>query len=165
MAKLVERWGRTKFALVTSLVWALPMSAWAGSVDLEPGPGPWVAFGIGLVLLVAWLLLLSRLGRYPVSPRARRLDFAAMSSDERRWNAGFFVFLVGIIGWLNGAATVDWGILTPAVAAGRPQALALAAGLAILLLLFVAGAMVGWRKASAAFRRRSSAEAGGVPAV
>lgn len=164
MASLIERWGRTKFALVSSLVWALPMAAWAGSVDLAPGPGPWIAFGVGLVLLVGWLVLVSRLGGYPVTPRSRRLDFASMSSDERRWNLVFFVFLVGIIGWLNGAATVDWGILTPSLATGRPQALALALDLALLLCIFLAGAAVGWRRSRAAFRRRS-AEAGGVPAV
>jgi hypothetical protein len=158
MSKLVDRCGRTKFAAVTSLVWALPMAAWAGSVDLPPyGPGPWIAFGIGLVLLAGWLVLLSRLGRYPVTPRPRRLDFRSMSAEERRWNVGLFIFATGIIGWLNGAATVDWSILTTSIAAGHPGAIGLAVGLAVLLVVFVAGAVVTWRGARAAFRRRAGA--------
>ncbi|HVD02282.1 MAG TPA: hypothetical protein VNG93_14265 [Candidatus Dormibacteraeota bacterium] len=157
MSRLVDRWGRTKFAAITSLAWALPMAAWAGSVDLQPGPGPWVAFGVGLVVLAGWLVLLTRLGGYPVTPRPRRLDFKAMSPSERRWSAGLFLFAVGIIGWLNGAATVDWSILTTSITAGHPGPIALAFGLALLLVLLVAGAVVTWRGSSAAFRRRSAA--------
>lgn len=156
MARLVDRWGRTTFAAVTSLAWALPMAAWAGSVDLQPGPGPWIAFGAGLVLLAGWLLLLSRLGRYPVTARPRRLDLRAMSPAERRWNLGLFVFATLLIGWLNGAATVDWSILTRSIAAGHAGAMALAAVLAVLLVAFAAGAVVSWRGARAAFRRRAT---------
>ena len=47
MSGLVQRWGRTGFALAASVIWLLPMAAWAGSVDLYPGPRPWIAFGIG----------------------------------------------------------------------------------------------------------------------
>ena len=157
MSRLVERWGRTQFALVSSLVWALPMAAWAGSVDLQPGPGPWIAFGVGLVLLVAWLVVLSRLGRIQVTARPRRLDVAAMKRPERTWNLVFFVFLCGLIGWLNGAATVDWNILTPGLAAGKTSAVGLAVGLAVALVVFLAGAVISWRKGSAAFRRRAVA--------
>src|SRR5436309_14332088 len=106
MSKLVDRWGRTKFAAVTSLAWALPMAAWAGSVDLEPGPGPWVAFAVGLILLVVWVVMVSRLGRIPVTPRPRRLDLSAMSGGERRWNLVLAAFGIGLIAWLNAAATV-----------------------------------------------------------
>jgi hypothetical protein len=160
MARLVDRWGRTKFAAVTSLVWALPMAAWAGSVDLPPyGPGPWIAFGVGLVLLVAWLVLVSRLGGYPVTPRPRRLDFRAMSPDERRWNLGLFVFATLLIGWLNGAATVDWSILTSSIAAGHSGSIGLAVVLAALLVVFVAGVVMTWRGARAAFRQRAAASA------
>lgn len=155
MARLVDRWGRTTFAAVASLAWALPMAAWAGSVDLQPGPGPWIAFGLGLVLLAGWLVLLSRLGRYPVTPRARRLDLRAMSPAERRWNLGLFVFATLLVGWLNGAATVDWSILTRSIAAGHSGAIALAALLAVLLVAFAAGAVVSFRRARAAFRRRA----------
>jgi hypothetical protein len=155
MSRIVDRWGRTKFAAVSSLVWALPMAAWAGSVDLQPGAGPWVAFGIGLLLLGGWLVLLSRLGRYPVTPRPRRLDLRAMSSAERRWNLGLFVFATLLIGWLNGAATVDWSILTSSIAAGHAGAIGLAVGLAMLLLVFAGGAVVTWRGSREAFRRRA----------
>ena len=156
MSKLVDRWGRTKFAAVTSLAWALPMAAWAGSVDLQPGPAPWIAFGVGLVLLAGWLVLLSRLGRYRVTPRPRRLDFRAMSSEEQRWNLGLFVFATLLIGWLNGAATVDWSILTSSIAAGHAGAIGLAVALAVLLVVFAGGAVVTWRGWSAAFRRRAA---------
>ena len=118
--KLVDRLGRTGFAALTSLVWALPMAAWAGSVDLgpNPGPGPWIAFGLGLILLAGWLLMLIQLRRVPVTPRPHRLDLGSMSAAERRWNGALAVFGVALIGWLNGAATVDWSILGDRVGAG-----------------------------------------------
>ena len=156
MTRLVKRWGRTQFAAVTSLIWALPLAAWAGSVDLYPGPAPWAAFGLGLLLLVAWLLMLTRLRAIEVEHRPRRLDFSAMSAAERRWNAVFAVCAVCLIGWLNGAATVDWGILTPKLAAGRPGPVALFAGLLVFLVLALAGAIVSWRRSAAAFRARAS---------
>lgn len=154
MARLVDRWGRTGFALVASLAWALPMAAWAGSVDLQPGPGPWMAFGLGLVLLAAWLVMVGRLRRFPVSARPRRYDLAAMSGAERRWNLALAGFGTGLIGWLNGAATVDWSILLPGLRAGRPEALLLATGLGIFLAAMVGGVAVSWRRADAAFRER-----------
>ena len=154
MSSLVERWGRTGFALVSSLVWALPMAAWAGSVDLVPGPGPWVAFGIGLLLLAAWLVLMTRLKAVPVSERHRRFDLGRMSASERRWNAALAVFGIGLIGWLNGAATVDWGILTPSLVAARAGSVALAAGLAAFLVAMLSGVALSWRRADAAYQQR-----------
>jgi hypothetical protein len=157
MTRLVDRWGRSGFALATSLVWALPMAAWAGSVDLEPGPGPWVAFAIGVLLLVAWLAMLTRLGRIPVSARPRRYDLGGMSPAERRWNLALAVFGIGLIGWLNGAATVDWRILTTALSAGRGGSVLLAIGLAVFLLAMLAGVTVSWKRADAAYRARREA--------
>lgn len=154
MERLVERWGRTGFALAASLVWALPMAAWAGSVDLAPGPGPWVAFAIGLVLLVGWFFLLVKLGQVPVSARPRRFDIAAMSSAERRWNLALAAFGIGLIGWLNGALTVDWEILTPSLRAGRAGSVLLALGLATFLVGMVAGVVVSWRRTAVAYRER-----------
>ena len=130
------------------------MAAWAGSVDLQPGPGPWVAFGIGLVLLAAWLVMLTRLGRIPVSARPRRYDLGAMSGPEKRWNLALAVFGTGLIGWLNGAATVDWNVLAPSLAAGRPGPVLLAVGLALFLAAKVAGVALSWRRADAEYRRR-----------
>jgi len=146
---------------VTSLVWALPMAAWAGSVDIGPSPGagPWLAFAAGLVLLVAWLVMLTRLGRVPVAARPRRWDIQRMSPGERGWNLAWAVCVVGIIGWLNAAATVDWNLLAPAVRAGRGGAVLLALGLALLLLLLLMGALFGWRRSTASFRLRSSTAA------
>lgn len=157
MSALVDRWGRTGFAAVTSLVWALPMAAWAGSVDLYPGRLPWAEFGLGLVLLVVWIVMLTRLGRIQVTDRPRRLDFGSMSGAERRWNLVLAVCGIGIIGWLNGAATVDWGLLTPEVGDGRPGAVGLAIALAVLLVILVAGAVFSWRRAAAGFARRAAA--------
>ncbi len=155
--RLVERWGRTGFALASSLVWALPMAAWTGSVDLSPGPGPWIAFGAGLVLLAAWLVLLAWLGRIPVSPRPRRFDLGAMSGPERLWNAALAGFGIALIGWLNGAATVDWGILIGSLRAGHAGSVALAIGLAGFLAVAATGTAVSWRNATAAFRARALA--------
>ena len=163
--QLVQRWGRTQFAAVTCLVWFLPLAAWAGSVDLYPGPAPWAAFGLGILLLVAWLVVVARLRTIEVEPRPRRLDFSAMSAAERRWSTVFAVCAICLIGWLNGAATVDWGILTPKLAAGRPGPLGLFAGLLVFLLLALAGAVVSWRRSAAAFRARARGHVGGEPVL
>ena len=157
MERLVQKLGRTGFALAASLIWALPMSAWAGSVDLYPGVGPWIAFGIGLVLLVCWLVLLRWVSSVPVEPRPRRLDVRAMSRSERRWNLVSAVCLIGVIGWLNGAATVDWSILGRALGSGQPGPYAFTVALGVVLVAFVAGAAVSWRRSAAAFRERAAA--------
>ena len=163
MSRLVDRFGRTGFAALSSLIWALPMAAWAGSADLSPidkTAYPWVALGIGLVMLVVWFVLLSRLGRITVSPRERRFDITQMSRSERIWILVAVAFAAGLIAWLNAAATVDWGPLGTAVGSGKPGPLAFAAGLAIYVIVMVAGIWISTRKARAAFRRRL---AGDVP--
>ena len=157
MNRLVDRFGRTGFAAITSLIWALPMAAWAGSADLSPidkTAYPWIAFAIGLVMLAVWLVLLSRLRHIPVTPRQRRFDLGQMSKQEKRWTLITFAFACGAVAWLNAAATVDWIPLAQAVAAGKPGPSALAAGLAVFLLAMLAGAAASWRKASAAYRAR-----------
>jgi hypothetical protein len=156
MFRLRERWGQFGFGLASSLLWALPMAAWAGSVDLVPGPGPWIAFWIGAVLFVVWIVLLVRLGKVPVSLRHRRYDVRAMSRSERSWNVALAVFIVGLIAWLNGAATVDWGILAPSLEAGRLGSIVLTGGLATFLVVMVAGIAFSWRRADTAFRRRTA---------
>jgi hypothetical protein len=157
MTSMVERFGRTGFAALTSLFWALPMAAWAGSSDLSPidkTAYPWIALAIGLVMLVAWLALLTRIARIPVTPRRRRLDVAHMSTSERRWALACFAFACGAIAWLNAAATVDWAPLVAATAQGKPGPTVLAAALAVFLLAMLAGAVLSWRRWSAAFARR-----------
>jgi hypothetical protein len=154
---LVDRFGRTGFAAITSLIWALPMAAWAGSADLSPidkTATPWIALGIGLVMLVVWLVLISRLGSIPVTKRQRRFDLTQMSRAEKTWTLVLALFVTGLIAWLNGAATVDWGPLVSAVGAGKPGPLVFAAALAAFLLLMVAGIWFSWRKESAAYRLR-----------
>src|SRR3981081_2772881 len=103
-------------------MWALPMAAWAGSADLSPidkTAYPWIALAIGLVMLAVWLVLLTRLGRIPVSTRQRRFDIGQMSRPERIWILVTAAFATGLIAWLNAAATVDWGPLGTAVGAGK----------------------------------------------
>src|SRR5713226_7330158 len=93
---MVDRFGRTGFALLSSLIWALPMAAWAGSADLSPidkTSYPWIALSIGLVMLVVWLALLTRLGRIPVSTRPHRIDIARMSTAEKRWSLVLAAFV------------------------------------------------------------------------
>jgi len=71
ITRLVDRFGRTGFAALSSLIWALPMAAWAGSADLSPidkTAYPWVALAIGLVMLAVWIVLLTRLGAVAVTP-------------------------------------------------------------------------------------------------
>ncbi len=157
MKGLVDRFGRTGFAALTSLIWALPMAAWAGSADLSPidkTAYPWIALTIGLVMLLLWIVLLTRLGTVPVKPRQRRFDLHQMSRGEKRWTLALIAFGTGLIAWLNGAATVDWGPLTSAIAAGKIGPSVLALVLAIFLFAMVAGIAVSWRRSSAAFQER-----------
>jgi hypothetical protein len=159
MSGLVDRFGRTGFAALSSLIWAVPMAAWAGSADLTPidkTAYPWIALSIGLVMLAVWLVLLTRLGRIPVSTRQHRLDLGRMSSGEKRWSLALLAFVTGLIAWLNGAATVDWGPLGSAIGAGKVGPTIFAVALAAFLVAMLAGIWFSWRKATAAFRHRSA---------
>jgi hypothetical protein len=154
---LVERYGRTGFAAISSVIWLVPMAAWAGSFDLSPvdqTATPWIAFGIGAVMFVVWLVLVASLGRFPVSPRQRRFDLAQMSSSEKRWTLACIAFALGLIAWLNGAATVDWAPLGSAIGAGKIGPILFAVGLAIFVVAMVAGVWFSWRKETAAYGRR-----------
>lgn len=158
---LVDRFGRTGFAAVSSLIWALPMAAWAGSADLTPidkTAYPWIALAIGLVMLAVWVVLLTRLARVPVSPRQRRLDLAQMSSAEKTWTLMLALFVTGTIAWLNGAATVDWGPLATALGTGRLAPILFAAGLLAFLIVMLAGIWISWRRERAAFLVRKGAD-------
>jgi hypothetical protein len=159
MTRLVDRFGRTGFAALSSLIWALPMAAWAGSADLSPidkTAYPWIALGIGLVMLVVWLVLLTRLRKVPVSARQRRFDLQQMSRAEKRWTLALAAFATGLIAWLNGAATVDWAPLIAAVAAGKVGPTLLAFALAVFVVAMLGGVWLSWSKESAAFRARIS---------
>ncbi len=159
MTKLVDRFGRTGFAALSSLIWALPMAAWAGSADLSPidkTAYPWIALSIGLVMLVVWLVLLSRLGRVKVAARQRRFELNQMSRSEKRWILALAAFGTGLIAWLNGAATVDWAPLVSAVTAGKIGPALLAAALAAFLVAMLAGIAISWHKATAAYRARAA---------
>src|SRR5256885_4771138 len=147
MTKLVERFGRTGFAALSSLIWGLPMAAWAGSADLSPidkTAYPWIALAIGLVMLVVWLVLLTRLGAVSVTPRQRRFDLQQMSRSEKRWTLAVAAFITGFIAWLNGAATVDWTPLGTAIGAGKVGPILFAAALAAVVIAMVAGTAWGW---------------------
>lgn len=160
MNGLVDRFGRTGFALLSSLIWALPMAAWAGSADLSPIDKtiyPWVALSIGLVMLVVWLFLLTRLGKVSVSSnRPHRIDFGKMTGTERRWSLAFAAFVTGLIAWLNAAATVDWAPLVSAVSSGKGGPIVLAILLAAFLVAMLAGIWFSWGRATAAFRMRAN---------
>jgi hypothetical protein len=159
MNRLVDRFGRTGFAALTSLIWALPMAAWAGSADLSPidqTAYPWIALAIGLVMLVVWIALLSRLGKVAITPRQRRFDLRQMSRSEKRWTLAAIAFFTGLIAWLNGAATVDWGPLGTALAAGKIGPALLGAALAVFLVAMVVGLALSWRKETAAWRKRTA---------
>lgn len=160
MRGLVERFGRTGFAAITSVIWLLPMAAWAGSADLSPidkTATPSIAFGIGVVMLVVWLALVASLGRFPVSSRQRRWDIAQMSPPEKRWTLACLAFALGLIAWLNAAATVDWAPLGSAIAAGKVGPTLLAIGLAIFLVAMTAGVLWTLRKETEAYHQRTKA--------
>ena len=159
MNAMVERFGRTGFAALSSLIWALPMAAWAGSSDLSPidkTAYPKVALALGTVMLVAWIILLTRLRAVPVSPRQRRFDLGQMSPSEKRWTLATIAFGAGLIAWLNAAATVDWSPLGNAVGAGKTGPIVFAAALGAFLLVMVAGVLASWRKERQAFARRTT---------
>lgn len=160
MTRLVERFGKTGFAALTSLIWALPMAAWAGSADLTPidtTAYPWIALGVGIVMLIVWLVLLSRLGRVATSALPHRLDIAGMSPSEKRWMLALAAFVTGLIAWVNGAATVDWSPLGSAMQSGKPAPILFGIALVAFLLIMLAGIWLSWRKSGQAFRRRRSA--------
>jgi hypothetical protein len=162
MNRLVDRFGRTGFALLASLIWAVPMAAWAGSADLSPidqTAYPKVALAIGLVMLVVWLVLVSRLRHAPVSSaRKHRFDIGQMTKSEQRWTLATAAFGIGLIAWLNGAATVDWAPLIDALKAGKAGPAILAAALGLFLVAMVAGIAFSWRRATAAYRSRPAAD-------
>ena len=78
-----------------------------------------------------------------------------MSSPEKRWTLATLAFVTGLIAWLNAAATVDWAPLFAAVGAGKVGPTVLAVALLVFLFAMLAGAWASWRKAEAAYRRRS----------
>lgn len=134
------------------------MAAWAGSADLTPidqTAYPWVALAIGLVMLGIWIFLLTRLGRSPVTARPHRFEIREMSTSEKRWTLATAAFATGLIAWLNGAATVDWGPLAAAFHGGKPGPILFGIGLFVFLAAMVAGVVFSWGKESAAFRRRA----------
>ena len=167
MNRLVERYGRTGFAAMSSVIWALPMAAWAGSFDLSPMDRtayPWIALAIGVVMLLVWFALLTRLRSVPMSPRQRRFDLSQMSSGEKRWTLACAAFITGLIAWVNAAATVDWAPLGTAIAAGKVGPSVLAAALAAFALAMVAGIAWTARGANRAYALRlSSSRPAGAP--
>lgn len=167
VSRLVERYGRTGFAAISSVIWFFPMAAWAGSFDLSPMDKtayPWIALAIGLVMLVVWVVILARLRTIPVSSRQRRFDIAQMSAAEKRWSLGCAAFVVGLIAWLNAAATVDWGPLGAALGRGEAGPATFAAVLAAYVVVMVAGIAWTARHANRAYSARvSSSHPGGEP--
>jgi hypothetical protein len=159
MNSLVERYGRTAAAAITSAIWFLPMAAWAGSFDLSPidqTAEPKVALAIGILMFIVWLALLTRISKAPVTKRTRRLDLAQMSTKEKRWTLALIAFVAGLIAWLNAAATVDWSPLGPALASGKLGPILFAAALAALLAAMLAGIVVSWRRSTLAYRKRKA---------
>lgn len=160
MSGLVRRFGKTGFAALSSLIWALPMAAWAGSADLSPVDKtayPWIALAVGVAMLAVWLVLLSRLGRITLPAGPHRYEIGQMSPAERRWTLALLAFGTGLIAWLNAAATVDWTPLATAVGSGKPGPIAFGAALLVLLVAMLAGLWLSWRRSSAAYRARLAA--------
>lgn len=156
---LVERFGRTGFAALSSVIWFFPMAAWAGSFDLSPMDKtvfPWIALAIGFVMLAVWIVLLTRLGRVQVSARQWRFDLSQMSTGEKRWTLVCAAFITGLIAWLNAAATVDWGPFGSAIGAGKGGPIALAVGLALYVVVMVVGIVLSARRANRAYAARIS---------
>jgi hypothetical protein len=161
LEKLVQRYGATPVAAATSLVFALPLAAWAGAVDLYPRPAVWATGTAGLVLVVPWVLVARRAfalqARRPV--RTRRFEWHQMSRAEKKWAALSAAGAIGIVGWLNAAATVDLPALGPGLAAGRPSIYAFVVAALAALALLAALSWYGWRRNRRAFGLRAQASA------
>jgi hypothetical protein len=91
-----------------------------------------------------------------VSSRQRRFDLAQMTRTEKRWTLVCLAFITGLIAWLNAAATVDWGPLGKAIAAGETGPILLAVGLAVFALVMVVGIVLSARRANRAYAERLS---------
>ena len=115
-----------------------------------------MALAIGLVMLVVWIVLLTRLGGVPVSGRQRRFDLAQMTRSEKRWTLVCLAFITGLIAWLNAAATVDWGPLGTAIAAAQTGPIFFAIGLALFALVMAVGIVLSARRANRAYSDRLS---------
>jgi len=83
--------------------------------------------------------------------------YAARLAGINVTRMGLIAFALGLIAWLNGAATVDWGPLGSAIGAGKVGPILLAVALAIFAIGMVAGVWFSWRRETHAYRRRSSA--------
>jgi hypothetical protein len=149
--RLVDRWGRGGFGLATSLLWALPAAAWAGSVDLVGGSGPWLALGLAAVMFAVWVGLQLAAARVTVADRPRRFAVGQMGGSERAWLCGAAVALVILIGELNAAATVDWSL----VGVRHARGLALVLAFVALVALTAAVLLECWRRAGREFSRRA----------
>ncbi len=154
---VVERYGATAVAAVASLLFLLPLAAWAGAVDLYPNPAVWATGAVGLVLIVPWFLITRRaFGLQAHLPaRVHRFEWRQMSRSEKAWAARFLLGAVAILGWVNGAATVDLAALGPGLAAGRASVYAFVAGALLLLAALVVFTAWCWRRNRTAFLRRS----------
>ena len=159
VSNLVERFGRTGFAALSSVIWFFPMAAWAGSIDLSPMDKtvfPWIALAIGILMLAVWIVVLARLGHVQVSARQRRFDLGQMSTSEKRWTLVCAAFITGLIAWLNAAATVDWGPLGTAIGVGKGGPIALTIALAAYVVVMVIGIVFSARRANRAYATRLS---------
>jgi hypothetical protein len=159
--RLVQRYGATPVAAAASLLFALPLAAWGGAVDLYPSPGVWATGAAGLALIVPWLLIARHAftlqARGPV--RTHRFELSQMSRAEKAWAALSAAGAVGIVGWLNAAATVDVSALGPGLATGRPSIYALV-GAALAVLAFMAAfTSYCWRRNRRAFGLRAQPSA------
>jgi hypothetical protein len=159
--KLVKRYGTTPVVAATSLLFALPLAAWAGAVDLYPSPVVWATGAAGLVLIAPWVLIARHAfalqARRPV--RAHRFEWSQMSRVEKAWAALSAAGAVGIVGWLNAAATVDLPALRPGLASGQTSIYGLV-GAALAVLVFLAALTAyGWRRNRMAYCLRARAAA------
>src|SRR5260370_32455925 len=108
MNRLVDRYGRTGVAAITSIIWLLPFAAWAGAADLSPidrSATPTIAFTIGVVMLALWLVVVASPGPFQGNPPPRRFDICQMSPSQKSWTLGGFAFAPRLLASLHAAAT------------------------------------------------------------
>jgi hypothetical protein len=157
--RLVQRHGATPVSAVASLLFALPLAAWGGAVDLYPSLLVWATGAVGLVLVAPWLLIARHAfalqARRPV--RTHRFEWSQMSLAEKVWAGLSAAGAVAIVGWLNAAATVDLPALGPGLAAGRLSIYALVGAALAVLASLAALTAYCWRRNGRAYRLRAEA--------
>jgi len=148
---LVARYGAGGFAAIAAGLWGVPLCFFAGGVEFD-ARAFWGLY-VGIAMFPIWVLLVVRARRHEAElvrleggRRRRRFEVAQMSLAEKIWALGCLVAVLGIIGWLNAAATVDLGGLAPGITSGNGRILGFVEIAVIALIVMIVAAVYCWTR-------------------